>query len=72
MQLTQEQKLLIRGLKIFGCDRDETVVVMLLADTPEKRESLMEFMASHTKATPQDILKQLEMIIHPERTHPEE
>lgn len=66
MQLTSEQKRLIRGLKIFGCDKNETVMVLLLADTPEKRQDLMEFMASNTKATPQDILEKLEQILHPE------
>ena len=63
MDLTPAQRHLIRGLKIFGCTEEETIGIVLYADTPEKQDELMMYMAENQTATPQDILEKLEQIL---------
>ena len=57
MALTPAQKHLIRGLKMFGVGEDETVGIILMLDTPEKRDKLMVWMAQNLEATPLEIMK---------------
>ena len=54
--LTPAQQHLIRGLKIMGVEQDEMVGIMLLMDTPKKRDKLMMWMSKNEGATPSDIL----------------
>ena len=64
MELTRAQQHLIRWLKVIGCSEDETVGIILMADTPEKRDELMDFMAENPEeVTPQDVLTKLAEIL---------
>ena len=57
-------KLLIDGLILFGMDKEETrFIAEMLYNKPEKIEILMEWMADHPKATPDDISNQVLQII---------
>lgn len=56
MKLTPAEKHLIKWLKIMKCSEDETVGIMLLLNTPEKRDKMMQWMAKNTKATPSELL----------------
>ena len=56
MELTPAQKHLIRGLKVMGVQEDDMVGIMLLMDTPKKRDTLMCWMAENQTATPSDII----------------
>jgi hypothetical protein len=67
MELTPAQRHLIRWLKVMGCTEEETIGIFLFADTPEKRDELMMYMAENLTATPQDILEKLEQILKKDR-----
>ena len=56
MELTPAQKHLIKWLKVMKCSEDETIGIMLLMDTPKKRDDLMRWLAKNQKATPSEIL----------------
>ena len=56
MELTQAQKHLIHWLKVMGVQEDDMVGIMLLMDTPKKRDTLMCWMAENQTATPSDII----------------
>ena len=44
MALTEAEKLLIRGAKIIGADRDETTAILLALEKPEQQEELLSWM----------------------------
>ena len=54
--LTPAQQHLIKWLKVVGVEEDEMVGIMLLMNTPKKRDDLMMWMFQHKEATPSDIL----------------
>ena len=56
MALTQTEKLLVRGLKIFGASEDETVSIGLLLETEEQQLEMMYWMADNPEATPSDLI----------------
>ena len=56
MLLTPAQKHLVRWLKIMKCSEDETVGIMLLLDTPEYRDKMMQWMMDNPEATPSDLI----------------
>ena len=56
MKLTENQKLLVRGLRAFGLPEDEQIAIFLFCDTEEKQNQLMEFMASNVDATRDEIM----------------
>ena len=56
MELTPAEKHLIKWLKIMKCSEDEAVGIMLVLDTPEKRDTMMMWMAEHLEATPSDLI----------------
>ncbi len=56
MELTPAQKHLIRGLKVMGVQENDVIGIMLLMDTPKKRDDLMRWMAENRTATPSDII----------------
>ena len=56
MELTPAQKYLIKWLKVMKCSEDETIGIMLLMDTPKKRDDLMQWLTKNQKATPSEIL----------------
>lgn len=54
--LTKEQKLLIRGLKIFKMTLEETIAIVLALETREQQIELMQWMTEHREATSSDII----------------
>ena len=56
MKLTPAQKHLIHWLKIMGMSLEETLGVMLLLDTPERRDKMMEWMSRNPNAIPSDLI----------------
>ena len=56
MELTPAQKYLIKWLKVMKCSEDETIGIMILMDTPKKRDDLMQWLTKNQKATPSEIL----------------
>ncbi len=56
MELTESQKLLLRGLKTFGVELDEMVGIMLFLKTEEQQWELMRWMADNQTATSSDIV----------------
>ena len=56
MALTPVEKLLVRGLKIFGASEDETVSIGLLLETEEQQFEMMYWMADNPEATPSDLI----------------
>ena len=63
MELTEDQKLLIHGLKLFGVETDEMLGIMLALKTLEQQNELMLWMSDHQKATPSEIVgKTMDMI----------
>ena len=57
MKLSETQKLLMSGLKVFGVENDLIVGIMLLLQDEDQQERLMEWMAEHEGATPETILR---------------
>ncbi len=57
MELTPAQKHLICWLKVMGMNEDDVIGIMLLMDTPKKRDDLMRWMAENRTATPSDIIR---------------
>ena len=56
MGLTMAEKYLTKWLKVMNCSEDETVGIMLILDTPEKRDRMMQWMSKNLKATPSDLI----------------
>ena len=56
MALTKAEKILLRGLKLFGLRRGNAMLVMMLMDTEQKRWNLMEYMVANQYATEDEIL----------------
>lgn len=44
MALTKTEKLLLRGLKLFGLRKGNTMLVMMLMDTEQKRWDMILFL----------------------------
>lgn len=64
MELTWAEKHLTRWLKVIGCSEDETVGILLMADTEAKQFELMDFMAENPEeVTPQDVLTKLAEVL---------
>lgn len=57
MKLTETQKLLMTGLKVFGVENDLIVGIMLMLQEEDQQEQLMEWMAEHEGAKPEVILQ---------------
>ena len=57
MKLSETQKLLMSGLKVFGVENDLIVGIMLLLQDEDQQERLMEWMAEHEGAKPETILR---------------
>ena len=62
MPLTEYEKLLVRGLKIFGCNRLEILCIGARLYTEEKQIKMMDWMCEHPEATPAQLMKLSEQI----------
>lgn len=49
--MTITEKLLIRGLKLFGLPKGSIILTMMLTNTEEKRWAMMDFMVNNQNAT---------------------
>ena len=55
MELTEIQKLLIRGLMFFPLTEKEREAIFLILESDEEKMMLMEYMAEHLNATAQEL-----------------
>ena len=57
MALTEAEKLLVRGAKIIGADRNEAAGILLALRDPEQQEELLSWMDEFMEeATPSDLI----------------
>ena len=66
MPLTEYEKLLVDGLKIFGCNRLEILYIGVHLYTEEKQIKMMDWMCEHPEATPEQLMKLAAQISPPE------
>ncbi len=69
--LTQAQKDLIHGLKLFGCSELQTLVMLAQLWHPDDLLEMLDYMLDHTKATPEE-LYEMSSKISSRRPRPEE
>ena len=58
MELSETQKLLINGLKLFKMEKEEIIIIMILLQEEDQMNSLMHFMINHREANQEDILEE--------------
>ena len=56
MELTENQKLLINGLKAFGVSKGKAAAIFMTAQRERHAVALMEYMADHPEATEEELL----------------
>lgn len=57
MALTIAEKLIVRGAKIIGADRDEAAGIILALRDPKQQEELLAWMEQNLEtATPSDLI----------------
>ena len=57
MALTEAEKLIVRGAKIIGADRDDAAGILLALRDPEQQEDLLDWMEENLEtATPSDLI----------------
>ena len=57
MELTEAEKLLIRGCVIIGADMDETTGILSALKAPEQQEKMLDWMAENLEtATVSDLI----------------
>ena len=57
MALTEAEKLLVRGSKIIGADRDDAAGILLALRDPEQQEKMLDWMAENLEtATVSDLI----------------
>lgn len=57
MALTEAQKLIVRGAKLMGADRDDAAGILLALRDPEQQEDLLDWMEENLEtATPSDLI----------------
>jgi hypothetical protein len=69
--LTEVEEMLISGLKAWGCDRIEALVIMVQLYTEESQIALAMWMYEHQDATPLELLAQADRLAPPD-THDDE
>ena len=57
MALTEAEKLLVRGAKIIGADRNEAAGILLALRDPMQQEEMLDWMDENLEtATPSDLI----------------
>lgn len=57
MALTEAEKLIVRGAKIIGADRNDAAGILMALRDPEQQEDLLEWMDENLEtATPSDLI----------------
>lgn len=64
MALTNAQKHLIDGLRIFGVEMDAIIGIVCALEKPEQQRAMMEWMCDHEGATTAEILKKTAEIVN--------
>ncbi len=64
MALTNAQKHLIDGLRIFGVEMDAIIGIVCALEKPEQQDEMMEWMSEHEGATTAEILKKTAKIVN--------
>ena len=55
MSLTQAQKDLVHGLKLFGCSLLETMIITMELWHPDELQEMLNYMVGHLDATPEQL-----------------
>lgn len=71
MELTEVQKLLIRGLMLFPLDEKEQEAIFLILESDKEKMMLMEYMAEHPNSTAQDLKNEVGRILELSRNRKE-
>ena len=57
MALTEAEKLIVRGAKLIGADRNDAAGILLALRDPEKQEKMLDWMDENLEtATPSDLI----------------
>ena len=64
MALTEAQKHLIVGLRIFGVEKDAIVGIVSALPRPEQLDEMMEWMCEHEGASTSAILRKVAEIVN--------
>ena len=64
--LSGNQKLLIQGLKLFGCSKMMALVILARLDNPEKVEAMLRYMVTNPESTPEGLYKVSSRILREE------
>ena len=62
MGLSETEKMLIHGLKLFPVSKGKSMLILAMLENEEQQNEMMEYMVSHTKATEDELLEQARMI----------
>lgn len=55
MELTQAQKDLVHGLKLFGCGLLQTIVMGAKLWHPDDLQEMLDYMVDHLDSTPEEL-----------------
>ena len=58
MALTQTEKHLITGLKLFGLEEEDQEAIFLVLQKEEQQTALMEYMSKHLNADGSELLRE--------------
>ena len=64
MALTQAQKHLIAGLRLFGVEKDAIVGIVSALPQPEQLDAMMEWMSEHEGTTTAQILRKTAELVN--------
>lgn len=69
--LTQAQKDLVHGLKLFGCSRWQTLTMLAILEHPDDLVEMLMYMVNNLDSTPAQLYKMC-LQISSKRSDPEE
>ena len=64
MVLTRKEELLIDGLMMFNVKKEEIMGIMLLLDTAEKQDLMLEYMKNNKTASERELMRKALQITH--------
>ena len=71
MPLTQAQKDLVHGLKLFGCSKLQTIIMGMYLWHPDDLDEMLNYMVNHLDSTPEQLYEVCKKICS-KRPEPEE
>ena len=72
MELTDLEKHLVHWLKLIGVGEGQAVSMLLVLHTQEMQLEMMDWMAEHQEASPEELLSTCFKIYHSHETEDEE